>query len=331
MPKENRQKMKMLKLIEMLQRDSDEKKPLRTSQIVKALDDMGISCDRRTLYKDIALLNEYGYDVQSRLIGHEKGYYISDRTFSVAELKILIDAVQASGFITPDKTKDLIDKIASLGGSSKAEILKTNLVYFNTAKHTNENIYSNVSGLENAIINKKKASFYYFDLNEEGKKVYRKNKKRYVVDPMELVFNDDNYYLVCYSSKYEGICNYRLDRMEAVRTEEEDTSYESDIDDSDLSEYIGQVFSMYGGPVTNVVLEFDDSLIGVVQDKFGEHALIQRKSDDTCIASVKLQTSPTFWGWLFQFVGQMRIKSPKSLTDEYRSRCKAVLEMDGNE
>lgn len=326
MPKANRQKIKLLEIMELLRQQSDEEHPLLTSQIVKSLSDLGITCDRRTLYLDIDLLNEYGFEVQSRLIKHEKGYYCVDRKFSPPELKILIDAVQAAGFITPKKTEEFVSKIADLGGSHRAELLKTNMVCFNTTKHTNEAVYYNISELEYALQNKKKASFYYFDRDVDGEKIYRKNKKRYIVDPMALVYNDDNYYLMCFSSKYDGICNYRIDRMDAVSTEKDDVSEDAIIHIADVAEYNSEVFKMYGGPVLDVVLEFDDSLIGVVQDKFGEDTKMLRTSPGKCVASVKVQESPTFWGWLFQFVGQMKILSPEPLMDEYRNRAKQVAE-----
>lgn len=326
MPEGNRRKMKMLLMVEILRQDSDEEHPVLTSQFISKLAERGITCDRRTLSRDIALLNEFGYDVQSRLVGHEKGYYFLDRKFSVPELKILIDAVQAAGFITEKKTKEFINKIAELGGSHRAEILKTNMVCFNTTKHTNEAIYYNISELENALQEHKKASFYYFDRDEHGEKVYRKNKKRYIVDPMALVFNDDNYYLMCFSSKYDGICNYRVDRMNQVNTEREDVDPDAIMNSSNIGDYNEQAFKMYGGPIEEVTLEFSDKLINIVQDKFGEDISMNRTGKDTCMATVKVQTSPTFWGWLFQFVGQMRILQPKAIMEEYMARARKVVD-----
>lgn len=186
MLKENKQKLKMLKLIEILRSESDESHPLLTHTLIEQLNLLGISCDRRTLYKDITLLNEYGYEVMKTTVNRENAYYIDDRKFSYAELKILIDAVQAAAFITDKKTIELIDKISSLGGEYKSELLKTNIVCFNKRKHTNEQIYYNVELLESAIRNRKKVSFLYFDLNENKEKIYRKNKQRYIVEPNEI-------------------------------------------------------------------------------------------------------------------------------------------------
>lgn len=151
MAQENWQKYKLLKLLELLRQETDEQHPLATSALCNRLAEMGISCERRTLTKDIAVLNDLGYEVMWNWVGKEKGYYIEDRSFSVPELKILIDAVQAASFITDKKTAELIDKIAELGGTHKADILKSNMVCFNTRKHSNESIYYNVGFLEDAI------------------------------------------------------------------------------------------------------------------------------------------------------------------------------------
>ena len=319
-------RLKLLKLVEMIRQDSSEDSPLCTNDIIEKADKMGIYVDRRTLSKEIEFLNESGYDIKSRIVGHQRGYYFEERDFSVPELKILIDAVQAASFITNSQTEEFIDKIASLGGSRRADILRENVVCFNTTKHTNEEIYTNVSELEKALIQRKQASFYYFDRNEDGQKVYRKEKKRYVVEPMALIFNDDNYYLMTWSSKYNGITNYRVDRMDTVAVEEEPVSEKAIMDDSDIAAFRQQAFKMYGGNTEDVVLEFNEKLIGVVHDKFGEDTKMIRTAQGKCVASVQVQVSPTFWGWLFQFVGEMRIISPDPLMEEYKKRAQRASE-----
>ena len=270
MAQENWQKYKLLKLLELLRQETDEQHPLSTSQICNKLGEMGISCERRTLTKDIAVLNELGYEVMWNWVGKEKGYYIEDRSFSVPELKILIDAVQAASFVTEKKTAELIDKIAALGGSHKADILKSNMVCFNTRKHSNESIYYNVGFLEDAIQQQKKVIFYYYDLNENGEKVYRREHHHYVVEPIALVFNDDNYYLMVYSVKHDSTANYRVDRMDHVEIVDEAISEKALTLREGIDSYTEQAFKMYGGQQVDVVLEFDDKLIGVVYDKFGE-------------------------------------------------------------
>lgn len=318
MANQNCQKIKLLKLMELLQQETDEQHPLRASEICSRLVSIGISCDRRTLTKDINVLNEQGFEVMSVMMGHEKGYYIEDRSFSVPELKILIDAVQAATFITDKKTNELINKIAALGGSHRAEILKSNIVCFNTRKHSNESIYYSVNYLEDAIEKKKKVIFRYYDLNENGEKVYRREGHHYVVEPIALIFNEDNYYLICYSAKHDNTANYRIDRMDSVELIDEDVCEKALVLRESVAGYTDQVFKMYGGQPENITIEFNDRLIGVVYDKFGEDTKMLRLSDHTCAATVKVQVSPTFWGWLFQFGDQMKLRSPETLVEQYQ-------------
>lgn len=329
MAQENWQKYKLLKLLELLRQETDEQHPLSTSQICSKLGEMGISCERRTLTKDIAVLNELGYEVMWNWVGKEKGYYIEDRSFSVPELKILIDAVQAASFVTEKKTAELIDKIAALGSSHKADILKSNMVCFNTRKHSNESIYYNVGFLEDAIQQQKKVIFYYYDLNENGEKVYRREHHHYVVEPIALVFNDDNYYLMVYSAKHDSTANYRVDRMDHVEIVDEAISEKALTLREGIDSYTEQAFKMYGGQLVDVVLEFDDKLIGVVYDKFGEDTKMIR-AGDKCIATVKVQISPVFWGWLFQFGGQMIVISPAEVAEKYRSQVNQLVDIDSS-
>ena len=324
MTQENYRKIKLLKLLELLRSDSDEGNPLTTSELCGRLENMGIVCDRRTLSKDIALLNEHGYEIMSTTVGHEKGYYIDDRGFSVPELKILIDAVQASSFITERKTRELVEKLAQLGGNHRAELLKGNLVCFNTRKHSNEHIFYNVDALEQAVEQQKKVLFRYFSLNEKGEKVYRRDGHRYVVEPVALVFNEDNYYVITYSDRYDSTVTYRVDRMDGVMVVEEPISEKAVQLRQEMAQYTEQVFKMYGGQQEDVVLEFPDELIGVVFDKFGERTPMMRVGEKKCVATVKVRISPTFWGWLFQFAGEMRVLSPQWVMEGYRAQAEKL-------
>lgn len=326
MTQENWQKYKLLKLLELLRNHTDEQHPLTTSKLCQQLIDMGISCERRTLSKDIALLNDIGYEIMWCWVGKEKGYYIEDRSFSIPELKILIDAVQAANFITNKKTAELIDKIAELGGSHKAEILKSNMVCFNTHKHSNEAIYYNVGFLEEAIQQHKKVKFYYYDLDENGEKVYRREHHHYVVEPIALIYNEDNYYLMIYSSLHDNTANYRVDRMEQVEMIDEIISDKAIKIHEEFDYRSEQMFKMYSGPTEEVVIEFDTKLIGVIYDKFGENTKMMRYADK-CIATVKVQVSPVFFGWLFQFAGQLRILSPQRVISAYKNQILKLGEL----
>ena len=324
MANENIRKVKLLKLLELLRQNTDEEHPMSTAQIATTLSEMGIPFDRRTIIQDIITLNELGYEIMSVMKGHDKCYYIEDRSFSIPELKILIDAVHASSFITEKKSQELIDKIATLAGSHRAEVLKRNMVCFNTRKHSNERILYNVDALEEAILRKKKVIFYYFDLDENGNRIYRLNGHHYVVEPIALVFNEDNYYLTCYSARHDSTSNYRVDRMDAVEVVKEDCCEKAIALRNQVATYTEQAFKMFGGQLEDVVLEFDRSLIGAVYDRFGEGTKMMPTSDFKCVASVKVQISPVFWGWIFQFAGEMSILSPQTLVSEYRIRAAKI-------
>lgn len=324
MVRESSRKIKLLKLLELLRQRTDEDHPLSTNQICAILGAMQIPCDRRTLSRDVATLNELGYEIMTTTVGHEKAYYVDDRSFSVPELKILIDAVQASSFITRKKSAELIEKLAALAGEHRAEVLKRNMVCFNTRKHSNEKILYTIDRLEEAISKQKKVIFLYFDLDEKGQRVYRREGHHYVVEPVALVFNEDNYYLTSYSSRHGSTSNYRLDRMDGVQIIDEPCTEKAVALRDEVSAYTEQAFKMFGGQAEDVVLEFRRYLTGAVYDRFGEATEMLRSGEDRCLATVKVRVSPVFWGWLFQFAGEMRILSPAYLVDEYKARAARI-------
>lgn len=317
-------KVKILKLLELLRQNTDEEHPMTTNAIMDSLASMGIPCDRRTVSQDVATLNDLGYEVMSTMVSHEKGYYIEDRSFSVPELKILIDAVHASSFITEKKSQELITKLAALAGSHRGEVLTRSMVAFNTRKHSNEHIFYNVDRLEDAILRQKKILFRYFDLDENGQRIYRRDGHRYVVEPVALVFNEDNYYLTCYSSRHNSTSNYRVDRMDNVEVLDESCGEEAIELRNQVADYTEQAFKMYGGEQTDVVLEFNRNLIGAVYDRFGEDTKMI-SAGDRCVATVRVRLSPVFWGWVFQFAGEMTILSPAHVVESYKSQAAAVL------
>lgn len=325
MAQKNWQKIKLVKLVELLRQESDEQHPLTTVQICDYMTKCDIPCDRRVVSRDVDILNELGIEVLETWVGKKKGYYVAERSFSAPEIKILIDAVQAASFITEKKSDELIDKLAHLGGTHRAEILKSNLICFNTRKHSNEHIYYNVDAIENAINEQKKVTFRYFDIDIDREKVYRKDGGNYVVEPVALVYNEDNYYLIAYSDKHDGTANYRVDRMDSVEATDEDMSEKAIELRSQVAEYTEQAIKMYGGELKTVALEFEKNLTGVVYDRFGENVNMMTSVEERNIATVKVQISPTFWGWLFQFGNRMRVISPDEVVKEYRARLEEVL------
>ena len=319
----NKRKIRLLKIYDYLKLCSDENSPLTTEDLAAKLAEEGIECDRRTLYKDIEVLNEFGYEVESVRCKHKMGYYIPERLFDVSELRILIDAVNAAGFITKTKSKTFTEKLASLAGSVHAEELKKH-TKTSASKHTNESVYYNVNALSEAIRKDKKASFLYFDLDSKGKKVYRK-KEPYLVEPLALVFSNDNYYLAAYNAKYDTINNYRVDRMDGANTEKEPICEEAKRrKEKGLSD--GKLFGMYNGPVEKITLEFDESLCNAVYDRFGEDIQVVHYGDMASVTA-EIAVSPAFYGWIFTYGGDIKIKKPQSAVDAYREFAKKALDI----
>jgi len=325
MEKDRNRKLKLLKLLELLRQETDEQHPMKTTDICQRLESMDISCDRRILASEIQTLCDQGYEIQQCQMGRAKGYFIADRAFSMPELRMLLDAVEASQLLTEKKTQELKDKIVSLSSDKQAEILKSTVVRFNSAKSTNEQIYHTIGTLEEAIRKKKKVTIRYFHLNEQREKVYRSENGIHTVEPIALVYNNDKYYLTCYNPVADKNYNYRLDRIEWVEILKEKISKNAIIRSRSVAKYNAQVFKMYGGETAKVTLAFDARMIDYIYEKFGIDTKIQSCEDGSFTANVEVQFSPTFWGWLFQFTEQMRITAPEWACDEYTEMLKKAI------
>ena len=312
-------KIKLLKILEILQRDSDEEHPLSTYDICDKLEEMQIECDRKVLAKDIQLLIDNGYDiVQNKQRGFATTYFIGDRSFSVPEIRILMDATQAASFITSKKTNELLDKIANLGGSHRAALLKRN-VWFNTTKHTNEEILYIINEIDNAITNGKQLSFIYFDYTPEGKREYRKNGERYTVNPITTVFNNDAYYLVCYSDKHkDSVAHYRIDRMEKVNTESKNITPSAVAKRFDPAKHYNEVFGMFTGETEQVTFEVDAKLLDAMIDRFGETIEFRTKENGKLVFTVQVQASPQFLGWCCLFGDLLKVIAPNDVVESLR-------------
>ena len=313
----NHQKIKLLKLYVYLTKHSDENHPLSTQQILEYLSGEGIPCDRRTLSKDIAVLNDYGFDVIAKL-SRTKLYYVPEynRSFDEAELRTLIDSVQAARFINPEKTKDLVGRIAGLAGEHRSKVLRDNVVHFNTNKSRVKNIFGVIDLAIAAIREERKLSFRYCDLDEKREKVFRHGGARYLVNPLALVYRDDAYYLMCYNIESASPYYYRLERMEGVLKEEEgiDETCREWSSKHRVESVVGSCVRMYGNPETSeVTLTYDrgDYLtLGAILDRFGDlaHPAPDRsRSPMLKFIKVWVQISPTFWAWVMQFQGKIGI------------------------
>ncbi len=327
------QRIKLIKILEILYRKSDEEHPLTTQEMIYELGQLGIIVERRTVYSDIQALRDYGYDIHTKRTQHNSVYWVSKRSFDLPELKIIMDCIHSSKFVTEGKTEELIDKIADLGGSAKGELLKRSAIHFDAVKHSNESIYEIVDIVERAIEKCKKVTFNYFLLDQNGQRVYKHNKKLYLEEPIAMVCNDGNYYLLCYrpEDEYENhIKTFRVDRIDNIAMSDKDISKDGRTSLRKARQYSLQAFKMYGGPLRRVTLIFDESLINVIYNKFGEQTVI-KKHKEKYTASVQVQISPTFWGWMLQFPTQMKIRSPEDLKEQYHKWVQSAIEENTTE
>ena len=251
-------------------------------------------------------------------------YYIASRDFELSELKLLVDAVQSSKFITHKKSNTLIKKLENLLSEHDAKKLQRQVVVSNRVKTMNEKIYYNIDGIHNAINSSCKISFYYYQwvTTKEGTqkitKKRRNNGEKYVVSPWALTWDDENYYLIAYDDKADRIKHYRVDKMESVEVLESKKRDGKELFKKfDMAVYSKQIFGMFGGELTDIKIRFDNSLIGVVVDRFSKNVFISLNSDSTFDMSTKVMLSPTFYGWLFGLKDKAKILSPQKAKEEF--------------
>ena len=305
-------KLKLVKIWEILSQETDEEHPMGTTTLLSKLREMGIDCDRRTLYADIEALNDCGYEILCRR-STSNVYYVKDRKFSIAEIRIMMDAVQAAGFITNCETEKFIDKLAFLAGSRRGETLKDNFIAYNTTKTDNLDIYKNVETITQAIQQNKKVKFTYFDFNDRHKRVYRKEGRFYYMNPYALVMDNDNYYFLGYDMFHDNMMHYRVDRMDEVQVSRHDKEDLKEFEKFDIKKHKKQLFGMYGGEGKEVKVRVDKSLLDVVFDVFGADTRLIKIDDTIYEFTAEVQLSPQFFGWCCSFGDKLKVISPNAV------------------
>lgn len=324
MPQNSEQKIKLLILYELLKENTDEDNPMTTQEIVSALKDRGITVSRKTLYNDIDILNEYGFDVVCDRQRSNK-YFVGERKFERPEVQMLLSAVGAANFLSDKKTKMLLYKLSELLGPQQAQqVIET--ISVSGAKHSNEVIYYSIDSIITALLSKKQLSFLYFDYGINGERIYRKERERYILNPLGMVFSDNNLYFVGFHEKYETPTNYRVDRMDEVKVEEKTVADVKQYKNFDLNTYTKSQFEMYGGKQVDVSLIFPKDLLGIAIDRFGENIKPIITDNDEYIVNVSVQVSKMFFAWLTTFEGRVMIKSPLTVTNQYKTFIKNIAE-----
>ncbi len=321
MAKRENQKQKLFRLLEILMRETDEEHGLTINEIISRLDEYGISAERKSIYDDFATLEELGFYV-SRTSTRPPKYMLDNKIFELAELKMLVDAVQSSKFITTKKSRDIIEKLEIFAGAHHSRELSRQVYVEDRVKTLNHSSIYSIDAIHNAINEKKKLSFKYFDYNGEKKKVFRHDGAPYVVSPYALIWDDEKYYLVAFDEREEIVKNFRIDKMQDVTPidEVQTLSQESNFNPADYSK---RIFGMYGGREERVTIECREKLAGVVIDRFGTEPTFI-KTDFGFKFSVCVMISPTFFAWLLGFGEDMRLLSPQSVIDELLSTMEKI-------
>lgn len=323
MAKSSNQKLKLLYLLRYLMQHSDEAHPVSMAQIIEELARNGISAERKSVYDDVEALRLFGVDIV-QLKGKNGGYYIGEREFELPELKLLVDSVQSSKFITQDKTHKLIKKIESLASLYDGQLLQRQVFVTNRVKSMNESIYYAVDVISDAITQNKKIRYQYFEYTVDKEKKLRHDGAFYEVSPFALIWDDENYYMLAWDSAAEKMKHYRVDKMQKVSLADGEREGLADFEKTDMSAYTKTVFGMFGGEEQKVKLRFSNHLVGAVLDRFGRDTIIIKDGDEHFTVTVTVVVSPQFFGWVFGFGKDVEIISPKEVRTEMKKQAEEI-------
>jgi predicted DNA-binding transcriptional regulator YafY len=283
------------------------------------------SYNRKTIYTDIERLKTYGMKIR-QIKGNSFGYYVEKRDFDLAELKLLVDAVQSSKFITKEKSEDLIRKLARQTSNENAKQLQRQVFIYNRIKADNDAIYSNVDAIHEAIQNNRQIGFRYCEWTVKKELIWKKGGVEYVVSPWALTWDDENYYLVAYDAGAEKIKHFRVDKMQEIRVTEEGRLGKENFRDFDLAAYARKTFGMYGGEDRMITLEGENHLVGVVIDRFGTDVMIHPHDEEHFHAGMTVTVSPQFFVWLAGIGKGIRISWPEDVREEYKQYLQEIVE-----
>lgn len=326
MAKSSNQKLKLLYLMDLLLKRSDENHPVSVQQMIAELSNHSISAERKSIYDDLEALRLYGLDiVKSRC--KTTGYYVGARDFELPELKLLVDSVQSSKFITEKKTLSLIKKIESLASAYDAQLLQRQVFVRNRVKSMNESVYYNVDEISNAITQDKAIRFKYFDYTVTKERSFRKNDAWYEVSPFSLMWDDENYYMLAYDPEAGKLKHYRVDKMTEISGTERFRDGKDFFGTIDMSQYSKKVFGMFTGEMQTVKLRFENHLVGAVIDRFGRDTIIIASDEEHFTVSVSVAVSPQFYAWLFGFGTEVEVLSPESVRNGFKEKIECLREL----
>ena len=315
------QKLKMLYLVKIFSDQTDDKHGLTLQEIAARLEACGVNADRKTLYKDFGELEKYGLEILSEQDGRTVRYHLATRQFELPELKLLVDAVQGSKFITEKKSRQLIKKLESLVSVHEARQLHRQVLITGRIKAMNESIYYSVDMLHEAINLDRQIRFQYFRWNVRRQPELRHGGVWYQVSPWCLLWDDENYYLVAYDASDGKLKHYRVDKIVHLSVTDVPREGKDAFQKLDPATYTRGVFGMFGGELTRVTLEGRADMVGPLIDRFGKDITIIPQGNDRFTASVDVAVSRHFIGWIIALGDGIRVTGPQALLDELRAEA----------
>lgn len=315
MPKSSNQKLKLIYLMKILMESTDETHSITMTEIIEALAEYNISAERKSIYNDIECLRLYGMDIIGTQEDRTYYYHVGNRQFELAELKLLVDSVQYSKFITAKKSDELIKKLEGLTSKYEASQLHRQVYVAGRVKTMNESIYYNVDRIHTAIAENSKITFQYFQWNASKKMELRHDGALYEVSPWSLSWDDENYYLVAYDSKEEIIKHFRVDKMLSISSTGERREGRQAFKSFDMAAYSRKVFGMYAGREERVKIECDNSFAGIMIDRFGKDVAMVRLDESRFMVNVTVAVSRQFLAWIIGLGEGVRIAGPDSVLD----------------
>lgn len=330
MPRSENQKLKLLRLIEILSLYTDEEHTLTADELCAKLEDYGISAERKAIYSDIDALISIGYDiVNSR--GASRGYFLASRKFEMPEIYLLCDAVRSADFITPKKTRELVDKLDGMLSIYQKNNRDKGIYIDGIHKCKNEEIYYSIDTINDAINSGKKISFKYcYHILEEGKKIVIKEKQM-KISPYAMLWENDHYYLVGNNEKYENLIHLRLDRMKKVEKTQEDYRHFSQVskykETFDVVDYTAKSFNMYGGEIGRIELKCKKDKLEQIIDRFSDNIMIYGVTEDTFNFSTEAMISKGLESWILQFGTDVQVMGPPELVSAIKEKLKSITEI----
>lgn len=320
------QKLKMLYIVRLFSRETDDAHKLTMPEIISKLAAEGVNADRKTLYQDFDELRRFGFDIISEKDGHGFYYYLGSRDFELPELKLLVDSVQSSKFITDKKSDQLIKKLESLVSRYEGSQLHRQVIISGRVKTMNESIYYNVDKIHAAIGDNRQIRFKYFDWNLKKEMEPRYGGKWYKLSPLALMWDDEMYYLVAYDSKHETIIHYRVDKMTQIEMLDEAREGHEAFGRFNIAHYTNTLFGMFAGDETKVTIEAENRLVSVFIDRFGKDIIIAPVDEGHFRTTVTVAVSKHFFGWIMALDGAVKIVAPDSVVKQIKAEIERLAE-----